>query len=55
MLSTVIRQGARRHALNATRCFSSSTNKLAAAEVKKLGVVGAGQMVSVYRFTALPD
>uniref|UniRef100_A0A093XH42 Putative 3-hydroxybutyryl-CoA dehydrogenase n=1 Tax=Talaromyces marneffei PM1 TaxID=1077442 RepID=A0A093XH42_TALMA len=44
MLFTVIRHGARRQALNATRHFSSSTNKLAAAEVKKLGVIGAGQM-----------
>jgi hypothetical protein len=48
MLFTAIRQGARRQALNATRSFSSSTNKLAAAEVKKLGVIGAGQMVSSY-------
>lgn len=46
MLFTVIRHGARRQALNATRSFSSSANKLAAAEVKKLGVIGAGQMVS---------
>jgi hypothetical protein len=49
MLFTFIRHGARRQALNATRHFSSSTNKLAAAEVKKLGVIGAGQMVSLYR------
>lgn len=46
MLFTAIRNGARRQALNATRSFSSSANKLAAAEVKKLGVIGAGQMVS---------
>ncbi|EED18336.1 3-hydroxybutyryl-CoA dehydrogenase, putative [Talaromyces stipitatus ATCC 10500] len=44
MLSATIRHGARRQALNAHRYFSSSTNKLAAAEVKKLGVIGAGQM-----------
>jgi 3-hydroxybutyryl-CoA dehydrogenase len=28
------------------RCFSSSPRQYAAAEVKKLGVIGAGQMVS---------
>jgi hypothetical protein len=49
MLSAVIRNGARRQTPNASRWFSSSTNKLAAAEVKKLGVIGAGQMVSFLR------
>lgn len=28
------------------RCFSSTPRQYAAAEVKKLGVIGAGQMVS---------
>lgn len=46
MLSTAIRNGARRQMPSASRWFSSTTNKLAASEVKKLGVVGAGQMVS---------
>ncbi|QKX54899.1 uncharacterized protein TRUGW13939_01989 [Talaromyces rugulosus] len=44
MLSAAIRNGARRQAPMATRSFSTTTNKLAAAEVRKLGVIGAGQM-----------
>jgi 3-hydroxybutyryl-CoA dehydrogenase len=47
MLSAAIRNGARRQASIASRSFTTTTNKLAAAEVSKLGVIGAGQMVSV--------
>lgn len=46
MLFAAARQGARRQTLNAVRNFTSSTSALAPAEVKKLGVIGAGQMVS---------
>jgi 3-hydroxybutyryl-CoA dehydrogenase len=46
MLFAAIRNGARRQAPMAARSFSTTTNKLAAAEVRKLGVIGAGQMVS---------
>ncbi|CRG92767.1 3-hydroxybutyryl-CoA dehydrogenase [Talaromyces islandicus] len=44
MLSAAIRNGARRQAPIAARSFTTTANKLAAAEVSKLGVIGAGQM-----------
>ncbi len=45
--SNVLKQGAR-------RSFSgSSKNLAAAAEVKRLGVVGAGQMVSILQYRTM--
>ncbi|KAL1988535.1 hypothetical protein VTN96DRAFT_8930 [Rasamsonia emersonii] len=44
MFSTLVRGGLRRHSPAIARCLFSSSASLAAAEVKKLGVVGAGQM-----------
>jgi hypothetical protein len=46
MLSATSRQVARCAARQQCRAFSSSPAVGAAAEVKKLGVIGAGQMVS---------
>lgn len=47
MFSTLVRGGLRRHSPAIACRLFSSTAGLAAAEVKKLGVIGAGQMVSV--------
>lgn len=50
MFSAVSRQVAR-SARQQCRTFSSSPSVGAAAEVKKLGVIGAGQMVSALNLT----
>jgi hypothetical protein len=48
MFSAVSRQAIRSASRQQCRAFSSTPSVGAAAEVKKLGVIGAGQMVSMY-------
>jgi 3-hydroxybutyryl-CoA dehydrogenase len=48
MFSAISRQVVRSASRQQWRSFSSTPSVGAAAEVKKLGVIGAGQMVSAY-------
>ncbi len=53
MLSPVSRQLVRRVATQQCRSFSSTPTNAAAAEVKRLGVIGAGQMVRKSEYCGL--